>query len=73
VRPVPERDVAVGGAVEPALARMEVAVVLERFLAVVGDCRVLAPEAWSPRHIDTVTTGSSFPEDLVLAIDGASS
>lgn len=52
------------------LARMELQVVLERFVAAVARCRVIAPTAWQPRGIDTVTTGSSFPEDLVLAIGG---
>jgi cytochrome P450 len=52
------------------LARMELQVVLERFVATVARCRVVSPTEWQPRGIDTVTTGSSFPEHLVLSIEG---
>lgn len=50
------------------LARMELSVVLERFLTNVTACSVVTPTEWAPRSIDTVTTGSSFPEHLVLRV-----
>lgn len=50
------------------LARMEMTVVLERFLATVAECDVIAPAEWAPRPVDTVTTGSAFPEDLRLRV-----
>ena len=68
----PNRHVAFGHGphtcIGAPLARMQVAVVVERFLAMVGSCSVVTPVEWQPRSIDTVTTGSAFPEPLVLQI-----
>lgn len=50
------------------LARMELQVVLERFVARVARCELLAPHGWTPRGPDEITTGSSFPEELTLRI-----
>lgn len=50
------------------LARMELAVVLDRVLAKVGSMEIVTPTAWDARATETVTTGSAFPEDLTLRI-----
>lgn len=50
------------------LARMELAVVLERVLTRVSDMQIITPTEWQARALDTVTTGSAFPEDLTLRI-----
>ena len=50
------------------LARMELAVVLERFLGMVTDCEVIAPTDWRPRDLDRASTHAAFPHDLVLRI-----
>lgn len=50
------------------LARMELTVVLERVLASVADVQVITPASWDARALDTVTTGSAFPEDLILRV-----
>ncbi len=50
------------------LARMELAVVIERFLLAVSTCHVVRPTTWEPRATETVTTGSAFPDDLVLEV-----
>lgn len=50
------------------LARMELALVIERFLQRVHTAHVVRPHRWAPRLPDQVTTGSAFPEDLVLAV-----
>ena len=50
------------------LARMELAVVLQRFLGLVTTCHVIAPTDWRPRAVDEITTGAAFPDDLVLAV-----
>jgi cytochrome P450 len=50
------------------LARMELGVVLERFLTRVATIETITPTSWDARALDTVTTGSAFPEDLTLRI-----
>ncbi len=68
----PNRHVAFGHGphtcIGAPLARMELAVVIERFVAAVTECSVVTPAEWEPRGIDTVTTGLSFPHDLTLRI-----
>jgi cytochrome P450 len=68
----PNRHVAFGHGphtcIGAPLARMELAVVIERFLLAVTECAVVRPATWEPRDIDTVTTGSSFPHDLSVRI-----
>jgi cytochrome P450 len=68
----PNRHVAFGHGphtcIGAPLARMEIAVVVERFLAAVGDVAIVTPSSWRPRSIDSVTTGSSFPDDLVVRV-----
>jgi cytochrome P450 len=50
------------------LARMELAVVLERVLTTVREMSVVAPTSWDPKEVETVTTGSAFPHELTLRI-----
>jgi cytochrome P450 len=68
----PNRHVAFGHGphtcVGAPLARMELAVVIERFLNAVTECTLVSPDTWAPRDIDTVSTGSSFPHDLMPRI-----
>lgn len=68
----PNRHVAFGHGphtcIGAPLARMELAVVIERFLTAATECAVITPDTWEPRDIDTVSTGSSFPRDLMLRI-----
>ena len=68
----PNRHVAFGHGphtcIGAPLARMELTVVIERFLLTVTECTVVCPDTWDARDLDTVTTGSSFPHDLRLRI-----
>ena len=48
------------------LARMELAVVIERFVATVTNAEVARPKDWSLRRAGELTTGSTFPTDLLL-------
>ena len=68
----PNRHVAFGHGphtcIGAPLARMELTVVIERFLLTVTGCTVVCPDTWDARDLDTVTTGSSFPHDLRLRI-----
>ncbi len=69
----PNRHVAFGHGphtcIGAPLARMELAVVIERFLAKVAHVEVLGPPGgWEPAGVDRVTSGSALPADLTMHI-----
>jgi hypothetical protein len=47
---------------------MELAVVIERFVTAVNSAEVVRPQQWRPRPPDELSTGSTFPTDLLLRL-----